>query len=160
MKPRQTHRPGCAQQPRDPGIARRRGRPEYNAARVIPEEAALMARLKIGFIPIEGGHYYREALEEVTRAEALGFDSVWMEEHHSVTDHYWPSPLTVLAGFSPPPANVMLGTNILVPAFYPPPRLAPGLAPPCGPSPGRITARSAIRHKPDEVTLFRVGLPH
>ena len=36
-------------------------------------------RLKIGFIPIEGGHYYKEALEEVTRAEELGFDSVWME---------------------------------------------------------------------------------
>ena len=54
-----------------------------------------MARLKIGFIPIEGGHYYKESLDEVTRA-GLGFDSVWMEEHHSVTDHYWPSPLTVL----------------------------------------------------------------
>ena len=32
-----------------------------------------MARLQVGFIPIEGGHYYREALEEVTRAEELGF---------------------------------------------------------------------------------------
>ena len=41
-----------------------------------------MTRLKIGFIPIEGGHYYTEALEEVTKAEELGFDSVWMEEHH------------------------------------------------------------------------------
>jgi len=49
-----------------------------------------MARLKIGFIPIEGGTYYKEALEEVTRAEELGFDSVWMEEHHAVTNHYWP----------------------------------------------------------------------
>src|SRR3989454_137595 len=39
-----------------------------------------MARLKIGVIPIEGGHYYREALEEVTRAEELGFESVWMED--------------------------------------------------------------------------------
>ena len=59
-----------------------------------------MARLKVGFIPIEGGHYYREALEEVTRAEELGFDSVWMEEHHGVTNHSWPSPLSVLAGFA------------------------------------------------------------
>ena len=59
-----------------------------------------MARLKIGFIPIEGGHYYKEALHEVTRAEELGFDSVWMEEHHAVTNHYWPSPLTVLAGYA------------------------------------------------------------
>src|SRR6266849_1056793 len=30
-----------------------------------------MPRLKIGFIPIEGGHYYKESLEEVTRAEAV-----------------------------------------------------------------------------------------
>ncbi|MBI2160221.1 MAG: LLM class flavin-dependent oxidoreductase [Candidatus Rokubacteria bacterium] len=51
-----------------------------------------MARLKIGFIPIEGGHYYKESLQEVTRAEELGFDSVWMEEHHAVANHYWPSP--------------------------------------------------------------------
>jgi len=57
-----------------------------------------MPPLKIGFIPIEGGRYYEESLEEVTRAEALGFDSVWMEEHHAVTAHYWPPPLTVLAG--------------------------------------------------------------
>jgi len=56
-----------------------------------------MAKLKIGFIPIEGGHYFKEALEEVVRAEDLGFASVWMEEHHSVVNHYWPSPLPVLA---------------------------------------------------------------
>lgn len=43
-----------------------------------------MGKLKIGFIPIEEGHYYPEALEEVVRAEELGFASVWMEEHHSV----------------------------------------------------------------------------
>src|SRR5262244_3752332 len=71
-----------------------------------------MARLKIGFIPIEGGEYYREALEEVTRAEELGFDSVWMEEHHAVTNHYWPSPLTVLAGFATRTSRMTLGIAI------------------------------------------------
>ena len=59
-----------------------------------------MPGLKVGFIPIEGGHYYGDALAEVVRGEELGFDSVWMEEHHSVVDHYWPSPLPVLAGFA------------------------------------------------------------
>ena len=34
-----------------------------------------MAGLQVGFIPIEGGHYYRDALEEVVRAEDLGFDN-------------------------------------------------------------------------------------
>src|SRR3989475_12750870 len=87
-----------------------------------------MARLKIGVIPIEGGHYYREALEEVTHAEELGFESVWMEEHHAVTDHYWPSPLTVLAGFATRTSRVTLGTDILVAAFYHPVRLAEDVA--------------------------------
>ena len=78
--------------------------------------------LKIGFIPIEGGHYYREALEEVTRAEELGFDSVWMEEHHSVTNHYWPSPIPVLAGFATRTSRLVLGTDIIVAAFHHPVR--------------------------------------
>ena len=73
--------------------------------------------LKLGFIPIEGGHYYRESLEEVTRAEELGFDSVWMEEHHAVTKHYWPSPLPVLAGYATRTSRLRLGTDILVAAF-------------------------------------------
>src|SRR4029434_2969414 len=87
-----------------------------------------MARLKIGFIPIEGGTYYKEALEEVTRAEELGFDSVWMEEHHAVTNHYWPSPLAVLAGFATRTSRVLLGTDIAVAPFHHPVRLAEDVA--------------------------------
>ena len=70
-----------------------------------------MGKLKVGFIPIEGGHFYKDALEEVVRAEDLGFDSVWMEEHHSVVNHYWPSPLPVLAGFATRTSRVLLGTE-------------------------------------------------
>ena len=44
--------------------------------------------LKFGFIPIEGGAYYPEFLEEVLLGEQLGFDSVWLEEHHGIRDHY------------------------------------------------------------------------
>jgi probable F420-dependent oxidoreductase len=117
-----------------------------------------MARLKIGFIPIEGGHYYREALEEVTRAEELGFDSVWMEEHHSVANHYWPSPLTVLAGFATRTSRLMLGTDILVAAFYHPVRLAEDVALLDVMSQGRFTLGIAIGYKPDEFTLYGVDL--
>src|SRR5207247_2289014 len=102
-----------------------------------------MARLKIGFIPIEGGTYYKEALEEVTRAEELGFDSVWMEEHHAVTNHYWPSPFPVLAGFATRTSKVMLGTDIAVAAFYHPVRLAEDIAMLDVMSNGDITLRRA-----------------
>ena len=117
-----------------------------------------MARLKIGFIPIEGGHYYREALEEVTRAEELGFDSVWMEEHHSVTNHYWPSPLTVLAGFATRTSRIMLGTDILVAPFYHPVRLAEDVALVDVIGNGRMTLGIAIGYKPDEFALYGADL--
>src|SRR5215469_708178 len=120
--------------------------------------SAAMARLKIGFIPIEGGHYWSEALEEVTRGEELGFDSVWMEEHHSVTNHYWPSPLTILAGFASRTWKVMLGTDILVSAFYHPVRLAEDVALLDVMSKGRMTLGIAIGYKPDEFALYGVDL--
>src|SRR5262249_60927074 len=87
-------------------------------------KGTIVAGLQVGFIPIEGGHFYASALDEVVRGEELGFDSVWMEEHHSVVDHYWPSPLTVLAGFATRTSRVTLGTDILVAPFYHPVRLA------------------------------------
>jgi probable F420-dependent oxidoreductase len=117
-----------------------------------------MARLKIGFIPIEGGHYYKEALQEVTRAEELGFDSAWMEEHHSVTNHYWPSPLPVLAGFATRTSTMTLGTDIMVAAFYHPVRLAEDLALLDVMSNGRLVAGIAIGYKPDEFALYGVDL--
>jgi probable F420-dependent oxidoreductase len=117
-----------------------------------------MAPLKLGFIPIEGGHYYRQALEEVTRAEELGFDSVWMEEHHAVADHYWPSPLTVLAGFATRTSRMLLGTDIAVAPFYHPVRLAEDVAMLDVMSNGRAILGVAIGYKPDEFALDGVDL--
>jgi probable F420-dependent oxidoreductase len=117
-----------------------------------------MARLKIGFIPSEGGHFYREALEEVIRAEALGFDSVWMEEHHGVKDHYWPSPLSVLAGFATRTSKLLLGTDILVFPFYHPVRLAEDIALLDVMAGGRFIFGTAIGYKPDEFALYGTPL--
>ena len=117
-----------------------------------------MAGIQVGFIPIEGGHYYRDALEEVVRAEDLGFDSVWMEEHHSVTDHYWPSPLPVLAGFATRTSRMRLGTDILVAPFYHPVRLAEDAAMLDVMSGGRFVLGIAIGYKPDEFALYGAAL--
>src|SRR6266700_4735142 len=56
--------------------------------------------MKFGFIPTEGGPYFQEALTEAVAGETLGFDSVWLEEHHGIRNHYWPSPLMALAGIA------------------------------------------------------------
>ncbi len=117
-----------------------------------------MAELKMGFIPIEGGQYYKEALDEVVRGEDLGFHSVWMEEHHSVVDHYWPSPITVLAGFATRTSRVRLGTDILVAPFYHPVRLAEDAALVDIMSNGRLIVGAAIGYKPDEFALYGAAL--
>ncbi len=114
--------------------------------------------MRFGFIPIEGGHYYREALDEVISAEDLGFDSVWMEEHHSVTNHYWPSPLPVLAGFATRTSRMLLGTDILVAPFYHPVRLAEDAALLDVMSGGRFVLGIAIGYKPDEFALYGTEL--
>lgn len=117
-----------------------------------------MAPLQFGFIPIEGGHLYREALEEVEHAEELGFDSVWMEEHHGVEGHYWPSPLTILAGFATRTSRLILGTDILVFPFYHPVRLAEDVALLDVMSGGRFIFGTAIGYKPDEFALYDTPL--
>jgi len=114
--------------------------------------------VKFGFIPTEGGHFYPEALTEVERGEMLGFDSVWMEEHHGVRDHYWPSPLVVLAGFATRTSRALLGTDIVVLPFYDPVRVAEDGALLDVISGGRFVFGVAIGYKPDEFALYRTPL--
>ena len=81
-------------------------------------------RLRFGICPTEGGHFFGEALAEVERAEELGFDSVWVAEHHGVRDHYWPAPIQVLTALAARTSRLVLGANVCVFPFYHPVRLA------------------------------------
>lgn len=114
--------------------------------------------MKFGFIPIEGGHYYQEFVEEVIRGEELGFDSVWLEEHHGVKDHYWPSPLLGLAGIATLTDRITIGTDIMVMPFYHPVRVAEDTAMLDIMSAGRFILGAAIGYKPDEFALYQVAL--
>lgn len=114
--------------------------------------------MKFGFIPTEGGRFYREALEEVVLGEELGFASVFMEEHHSIKDHYWPTPLTVLAGFATRTERVLLGTDVLVLPFYHPSQVAEEAAMLDVISGGRLVVGVAIGYRPNEFALFEQPL--
>jgi len=80
--------------------------------------------MRFGFIPSEGGRLFEQSLREICHAEELGFDSVWLEEHHGVKDHYWPSPLLCLAGYATRTSKLLLGTDVVVLPFYHPVRAA------------------------------------
>jgi probable F420-dependent oxidoreductase len=114
--------------------------------------------MKFGFIPTEGGAYYQAFLEEVLLGEALGFDSVWLEEHHGVENHYWPSPLVGLAGIATRTEHILFGTDIIVLPFYHPVRVAEDAAMLDIMSQGRFILGVAIGYKPDEFDLYQVPL--
>jgi probable F420-dependent oxidoreductase len=117
-----------------------------------------MSRLKFGICPTEGGGFFREALAEVERAEALGFDSVWLAEHHGVRDHYWPAPIQMLTALAARTLRLTLGANVCVFPFYHPVRLAEETALLDVVSRGRAVLGIAIGYKPDEFLLYDAPL--
>jgi len=57
---------------------------------------------------------YRNNLAYAARVDALGFDCVWVPEHHCTDQGYDPTPLVVLAALSQVTKNCFLGTAPLL----------------------------------------------
>ena len=67
---------------------------------------------------------YGEALEQVQYAEELGFESVWIAEHHSSRYGIYPSLMPILAHIAAQTKTIRLGTGVSVLPFHNPIRLA------------------------------------
>lgn len=67
---------------------------------------------------------YREALEQAYLAEEIGFESVWLTEHHFSRHAIVPDTLNVLSYLAARTTKVRLGTAVAVLPFHNPVRLA------------------------------------
>lgn len=63
---------------------------------------------------------YREHLEYAAAADRLGFDGVWVPEHHCVPSGYNPAPFAALAALSQVTKRCAIGTQpLLLPLYNP-----------------------------------------
>src|SRR6516225_8988280 len=92
-----------------------------------------MGRIKFGYQldfrnpPNSGRSFtdlYRDCLEQVEIAESLGFDSIWLTEHHFTDDGYLPSMLPAAAAIAARTRRVTIGTFVLLAPFQHPLKLA------------------------------------
>lgn len=87
-------------------------------------------------------------------AEELGYDSVWVAEHHGLADRFYPSPLMLLAGLATRTRRVTLGTAILLLPLYHPLRLAEDVAVLDVLSEGRAILGVGMGYREVELQLF------
>jgi probable F420-dependent oxidoreductase len=99
---------------------------------------------------------YRDILELSRLAETLGFDSVWVSEHHGSSDGYVPSLLPMLAGLATATDRVQLGTGVMLTPFHHPLRLAEDAAVVDHLSGGRLILGLGLGWREEEYRMFDV----
>ncbi len=98
---------------------------------------------------------YREMLEQVEVAEELGYDSVWLTEHHFLDDGYLPSLLVCAAGIATRTYRIKIGTGVVLLPLYDPIQVAEETAVVDLLSGGRLIFGIAPGYRPEEFAGFR-----
>ena len=61
---------------------------------------------------------YRAMIDQIVRVEELGYDNVWLTEHHFTEDGYNPSVLTTASAIAARTSRIRIGTFVLLLPFH------------------------------------------
>ena len=109
--------------------------------------------MKIGLSPLQGQASFEETLRECEQAEAAGFDSIWLGEHHNHPVLY-PAPLIGLAAVASRTRSIRLGTGVLLLPLYHPVTVAEEGAMVDIISGGRLILGIVAGYAPEEFAAF------
>lgn len=112
---------------------------------------------KIGLSPLQGQASFDQTLRECERAEAAGFDSIWLGEHHNNPVLY-PAPLIGLAAIASRTRHIRLGTGVLLLPLYHPMIVAEEGAMVDMISGGRLILGVGAGYAPEEFAAFGYSL--
>lgn len=104
--------------------------------------------------------FYAANLAQIVAAEGLGFESVWLTEHHFCDDGYTPSPFVIAAAIGARTEKLRLGTNLIILPLHNPVRVAEDAATLSILTGGRFDLGVAIGYRADEFDAFGRSLGH
>ena len=104
--------------------------------------------------------FYAERLQQIAEAEALGFNSVWLTEHHFCDDGYTPSPLVLSAAIGARTRQMRIGTNLMLLPLHDPVRMAEDAATLSLTTGGRFDLGVGIGYRQLEFDQFQRSLKH
>ncbi|WP_432841480.1 LLM class flavin-dependent oxidoreductase [Dactylosporangium sp. CA-092794] len=100
---------------------------------------------------------YAAAVDQCAWADGLGFETVYIGEHHGAEDGYCPSPIVVGAAIASRTSRIAIHLSALIAVLHNPLRLAEDLAVLDILSNGRLVLTLGIGYRPHEYAMFGVS---
>ena len=104
--------------------------------------------------------FYAQRMAQISAAEDMGFDSVWLTEHHFCEDGYTPSPLVLASAIGARTSRMRIGTNLMLLPLHDPVRLAEDSASLSLLTGGRFDLGVGIGYRQLEFDQFKRKLSH
>ncbi|MDB5107224.1 MAG: Luciferase-like monooxygenase [Candidatus Binatus sp.] len=99
---------------------------------------------------------YHEILDQIAWAETLGYEDLWLSEHHFIDDGYSPSLLPIAAAAAARTKTLRIATGVVLAPFHNPVRLAEDVATVDVISGGRFELGIGVGYKVEEFEGFAI----